>query len=92
LVLNGRLQWITIREVWRFFPERPLPGDTAGLGFGKERPRADPGVPPQIASHCGWSLPANIPARLRDGCAVFYDEDGKHLAAAGQVLLVRQAR
>jgi hypothetical protein len=89
VLLNGRLQWITAPQVWRFFPEKPLPNDTFGLGFGKERPRNDPGVPPQVASHCAWSLPGNIAARLRDGFAVFYDEDGKYLTAAGQVLLVR---
>jgi hypothetical protein len=92
VVLNGRLQWITVPEIWRFFPEKPLPNDTAGLGFGKERPRNDPGVPPHIAPHCGWSLPHNIAARLREGSAVFYDEDGRYLAAAGQILLVRAGR
>jgi hypothetical protein len=89
VLLNGRLQWITAPQVWRFFPEKPPQNDTLGLGFGKERPRSDPGVPPQVASRCAWSLPGNIAARLRDGCAVFYDEDGKYLTAAGQVLLVR---
>ncbi len=92
LILNGRLQWITAPEVWRFFPERPLPGDTAGLGFGKERARSDPGVLPQIAARCGWSLPGNIPARLAEGRSVFYDEDGKYITSAGQILLVRPSR
>jgi len=89
VLVNGRLQWITAPEVWRFFPEKPLLGDTAGLGFGKERPRNDPGVPPQIAPKCGWSIPDNIATRLREGRAVFYDEDGKYVTAAGQILLVR---
>lgn len=89
VLLNGRLQWITAPQVWRFIPEKPPPNDSLGLGFGKERPRNDPGVPPQVASRCAWSLPGNIAARLRDGFAVFYDEDGKYLTSAGQVLLVR---
>jgi len=92
LLLNGRLQWITVPEVWRYFPEKPLTGDIAGLGFGKEGPRNDPGVPQHVASRCSWSLPANIAARLREGRAVFYDEDGKYITAAGQVLLVRPPR
>jgi len=92
LLLNGRLQWITVPEVWRFFPEKPLPGDAAGLGFGKERARNDPGLPPQMAARCGWSLPENIPARLAQGCAIFYDEDGKFIMSAGQILLVRPGR
>jgi len=89
VLLDGRLQWITLPEVWRFFPEKPTPNDTFGLGFGKERPRSDPGLPPQLQSLCAWSLPANIAARLREGYAVFYDEDGKYLCATGQILLVR---
>ena len=92
LLLNGRLQWITVPEVWRFFPEKPLPGDAAGLGFAKERARNDPGVPPQIAPCCGWSLPGNIPARLAEGRVVFYDEDGKYITSAGQILLARTGR
>jgi Domain of unknown function (DUF4062) len=92
LLLNGRLQWITVPEVWRFFPEKPLPGDAAGLGFGKERDRNHPGVPPQIAPRCGWSLPENIPTRLAEGRAVFYDEDGRYITSAGQILIVQPGR
>ena len=90
VLLNGRLQWITMPPVWRFFPDKPPPNDTTGLGFGKERPRNDPGVSAQVRSCCGWSLPANIAARLREGCEVFYDEDGKYLSSAGQVLLFKR--
>jgi len=89
LLLNGRLQWITVPQVWRFFPEKPLPGDPAGLGFAKERARNNPGVPPQIAPCVGWSLPQNLSARLAEGSAVFYDEDGKYITSAGQILLMR---
>lgn len=91
VLLNGRLQWITVPQVWRFFPEAPAPDDTAGLGFGKERPRNDPGVPSPLQSRCGWSSAANVAGRLREGYTVFYDEDGKYLCSAGQVLLVRPA-
>jgi hypothetical protein len=28
VLLNGRLQWITVPEVWRFFSEKPAPNDT----------------------------------------------------------------
>ena len=91
VLLNGRLQWITNPEVWRFFPEKAAPDDSAGLGFGKERPRDDPGVSALLQTCCAWSLPANIAKRLREGYAVFYDEDGKYLCSAGQVLLVRRS-
>jgi hypothetical protein len=86
VLLNGRLQWITIPGIWRFFPQKPLPSDLYGLGFGKERPRDNPGVPIQ----CGWVLQARLAARLGEGYAVFYDEDGKHICSAGQVLVIRQ--
>jgi hypothetical protein len=89
VILNGRLQWVTVAELWNFFPEKPAPNDSAGLGFGKERPRDNPGVPAHLQSRCGWSLQANVPARLQEGCAVFYDEDGKYLCSTGQILLVR---
>src|ERR1039458_32960 len=91
VLLDGRLQWITLPEVWRFFPEQPVPTDSSGLGFGKERPRNDPGLPPQLQSLCAWSLPANIAARLREGYSVFYDEDGKYLCSTGQLQLGRAA-
>jgi len=86
VLLNGRLQWITIPEVWRFIPEKPLPNDLHGLGFGKERPRDNPGVPIQ----CGWIQQTRLAARLGEGYAVFYDEDGKYIRSAGQVLVIRQ--
>jgi hypothetical protein len=89
LLLNGRLQWITAPQVWRFFPEKPLPGDPVGLGFPKERARDNPGVPTTIAPFVGWSLPQNVAARRAEGREVFYDEDGKYLTSAGQILLVR---
>jgi len=90
VLLNGRLQWITIPEVWRFFPEKPLPNDLSELGFGKERPRDNPGVPQQVRELCGWVLQTNLAARLGEGRAVFYDEDGKYICSAGQVLVVKQ--
>jgi hypothetical protein len=89
LLLNGRLQWITAPQVWRFFPEKPLPSDPVGLGFPKERARENPGVPTTIAPLVGWSLPQNVAARRAEGREVFYDEDGKYLTSAGQILLVR---
>jgi hypothetical protein len=91
LLLNGRLQWITIPEVWRFFPEKPLPGDAFGLGFGKERPRSDPGVPEQIKNRCVWSHSSNVATWSHEGLAVFYDEDGKYFRGAGMILFVRPA-
>jgi hypothetical protein len=85
VLLNGRLQWITPPEVWHFFPEKPPSHDESGLGFGKERSRADPGV--QVP--CVWKLQTNIAARLAEGYSVFYDEDGKYICSDGQVLLVK---
>jgi hypothetical protein len=87
--LKGRLQWITLPQVWKFFPEPPPVNDPGGLGFGKERPRDDPGVPLPVQSRCVWSNLARIATRLSDGYEVFYDEDGKHLCSVGQILLVK---
>lgn len=92
LLLNGRLQWITVPEVWRFFPEKPSSGDVTGLGFGKERARKDPGVPPGIAQRVSWTLHRNLHERLAEGRAIFYDEDGKYITSDGQVLIVRSGR
>ena len=89
VLLSGRLQWITLPEVWRFFPDPPPTNDSAGLGFGKETARNNPGVAPALAARCVWSSPANVADRLRDGYEVLYDEDGKHLCAVGQILLVK---
>jgi hypothetical protein len=89
LLLNGRLQWITLPAVWRFFPERPASNDPGGVGFGKETARNNPGVPSPLDTRCVWTNSGNIATRLHDGYEVFYDEDGKHLCSVGQILLVR---
>ena len=66
-------------------PEKPLANDLSELGFGKERPRDNPSVPRQ----CVWTLQTRLAARLADGYGVFYDEDGKYICSAGQVLLIK---
>ena len=89
VLLSGRLQWITLPEIWRFFPDPPPAGDSTGFGFGKERPRNNPGVGRPLEACFVWSSRGNIAGRLHDGYEVFYDEDGKYLCSAGQILLVK---
>jgi hypothetical protein len=95
LLLRGRLQWITIPEVWRFFPEAPRSDDHMGLGFPKEHPFQDPELPKALNSHgyAGrWSNAENVAKRLMEGQQPFYGEDGKYLTSNGMVFLVSRTK
>ena len=85
--VNGRLQWITVRRNWYFFPERPPAGDPLGVGIGREVPR-QPMLSEETQSWLKayplsfvWSNRHNVAGR-----EVFFDLDGCHFTNAGQIL------
>jgi hypothetical protein len=91
--IDGRLQWITIRREWIFFPERPNPNDALHLGVPKEVDRRH--SPLSALSQGGyvfvWSRRDLLAGRMSDGThEVFYDDDGHYLQSVGQVLMVRR--
>jgi hypothetical protein len=95
LVVNGRLQWLTLRQRWRFFREGPDPSDTLRLGVGRETARDDPfvvGLGPLLApkgQRVTWSEVRYLAGRMASRThEVFYDEEGKYLVSAGAILMV----
>lgn len=79
LMLNGRLQWITLPELWRFFPEKPPSSDPYRLGFTKAAH-----VPDQLKGEvqfrgyaANWVRLQDLTASFEQGYQVFYDEDGR---------------
>jgi hypothetical protein len=79
LMLNGRLQWITLPELWRFFPEKPPSSDPYRLGF----PKAG-NVPEQLKYDlqsrgyaAAWARLQDLGGAFDQGYQVFYDEDGR---------------
>lgn len=103
LMLNGRLQWLTMPQEWHFFPEQPGDSDGCLLGVPKDSSLRDPLVAqlaPQLNSRgmqfC-WShldkLPERLNARTHE---VFYDTDGRYLHQRGpdreSILLISALR
>jgi hypothetical protein len=63
VLLNGRLQWLSLLQSWRFLPDKPAADDLAGIGLGKNHPQDDATLGSLLASHgyhCGWSSAANL--------------------------------
>jgi hypothetical protein len=86
--LNGRLQWLTIRERWRFLPEKPPSPDPLCLGLGRQVT-----LQGEYSNQIGarlrqagytyrWSNPVNVPS-----ADVFFDDDGLHLTTGSQILV-----
>ena len=95
VLLHGRLQWITLKKSWRFFPERPDPNDPLRLGLAREAGRQEPFVlslGQQLEPkgfRVAWSCRDKLADRLAAGThEVFYDEDGRYLVSGGAVLVV----
>jgi hypothetical protein len=83
IVLEGRLQWLTLAERWTFFAERP-PHD-CHFGFSKPSSIRGAEVSETISRLTtagydpGWKLEERIPEALAEGAEIFYDEDGRYL-------------
>ena len=88
LVLNGRLQWLTLQRKWEFSLDKPpsLSGSTLGI------PRDCPSQGPMIQGlserlrqrgyHPSWAGSDRVPDALSSGSEVFYDDDGFYLRCA----------
>lgn len=96
VLLGGRLQWITTRQAWQFFPENPPSPDPYHLGFGHVSPQQGPAVDPLYARlrSAGWepfwSCRDNIANVVAEGGQVYYGEDGEHVTSGKLVLCVRR--
>lgn len=95
IVLNGRLQFLTLRREWQFFPEKPPANDPHGIGLGATQSAIDHNIYQRIDALDlvpVFSLPEHIPDRIRERCEVFFDDQGFHWAFGEQILLVRPKR
>lgn len=83
IVLNGRLQWVSITASWRFFPEYPQTDRQKNLGFEKLSSLNDCRVrmlqqqlePNGIRFH--FSHEANISTSESKNWEIFFDTDGR---------------
>ncbi len=83
VLLDGRLQWLTLSKVWKFLEEKPPLG--SHFGFSKisyptdshateiENKLRTMGYDPR------WKVEERIAPALAGGAEVFYDEDGRYL-------------
>ena len=90
--LVGRLQLVTPKQNWYFFPEPPSSSDPLGIGVGRTVPRSfsfseETNQLLQMHPHeVRWSNPENVPDR-----EVFYDVDGRYLTNGRQILTCKRA-
>jgi hypothetical protein len=89
LVLDGRLQWLSMIQRWRFFPEKP--GADSPLGFSKPSGTSDPSVARLCAElqrkgyTMGWAAEVEIPGKQNGAFQVVYDDDGHYFKIADRV-------
>lgn len=97
LELSGRVQFVTMANRWRFFPESDN-GDS-GHGLGKMSSPGDlqaKGIYADLdkngIQYC-WDWKSNLSDRLASGWKVFYDNDGRYLryvvSPSEQIFLTR---
>ena len=98
LVLDGRLQWVSRIERWRFFPEKPEADSP--LGFAKPSTLQDPRATELVAElrtrgyEPGWATEVEVPSKQSPGYQVVYDDDGRYFRIAdrphGLVLIAKR--
>lgn len=90
LILNGRVQWITIPNEWKFFPEPPPPSDEAHLGHARSVGSLQDSYAMSVESQlqqrsykAHWFRKENLPvcggASDGRGWQLFYGGDGRYL-------------
>ena len=83
IILNGRLQWVSVTASWRFFPESPRIDREKFLGFEKPSSLNDNRVralqqelgPKGVRFH--FSHEANVSFSESKGWEIFFDTDGR---------------
>lgn len=82
LLLDGRLQWVTTIQRWRFFPEKPEL--TAPLGLHKLS-RLDDKRAQELSNafrdrgwNPGWTYEGDVPSKINAAYQLFYDDDGRY--------------
>jgi hypothetical protein len=91
--LNGRLQWVSERQNFELFPDKPPPGSFgACYGVGKD---VDLEYPQRLGIAGRFAREERLPLLLTQGWVVFYDLDGSYLRWPGhdvdQIFVCQQA-
>lgn len=87
IVLQGRMQWVTPKQRWEFFPEGVPDGDDYYLGLRKPAAMNEPRVLELQAlrnSACRWTRADKIARFLGQGWHVIYDADGRYFRVPGR--------
>jgi len=83
--LKGRLQWVSVKQNFELFPDRPPAGPAGAYGIPKD-------VDGAYATRQGivgkFGREDRLPEILGRGWYVFYDLDGMYLRSGGQILVV----
>lgn len=80
--LDGRLQWLTISDSWKFFDLKPDPASP--YGFHKPSHLQDVcafdigEALKKRGGRMGWQLERDLPGSLVRGVEIVYDDDGKY--------------
>ena len=90
ILLDGRIQWLTLVERWRFFAEKPDRSEGLQIGFPKDAGRQDRYVMEIVGEltkrgyHVGWSRRDHLTERLNARThEIFYDDNGRYLCNRG---------
>jgi hypothetical protein len=98
IMLNGRLQWVTTIQRWRFFPEGIDKADF--LGLAKPSTQQDKHAN-EVANALrrwqfvpGWAHAKDVPGQISAAYQPVYDNDGKYFRAPDrpydQILIVQR--
>ncbi len=86
--LDGRLQWLTISDSWKFFDLKPDPASP--YGFHKPSHLQDVcafdigEALKKRGGRMGWRLERDLPGSLVRGVEIVYDDDGKYFRTPGR--------
>lgn len=82
ILLDGRLQWVTTTQRWKYFEGKPDPG--LPFGFSKPSSLNDP-YANEIINRCqdrgfefGWAHYVKLTTRSAEGWEIVYDDDGRY--------------
>jgi hypothetical protein len=79
--LRGRLQWVSVRNTFQIFTDRPSLEPHGEFGVSKD---TSPAYAARLGVGGSFAREDRIPELLQGGWHIFYDEDGKYLRWRGQ--------
>jgi len=89
--LSGRLQWVTARQNFDLFPEKPPDGPAGAYGVSKI---VDFNYPARAGINGSFAREDRLPRVLSEGWSIFYDSDGRYFRwpdhAVDQSLVYRE--